>query len=364
MSQSGLRKRVLIMAGGTGGHVFPGLSAAAALREQGFTVAWLGTPQGIEARLVPANGIELHTLDIAGVRGQGVRRLLAAPVKLARAIFMAWRFLRQWRPDFVLGMGGFVAGPGGVAAWLSRTPLFIHEQNAIPGFTNRQLARFSRHVFQAFPGAFSGADVSTVGNPVRRSICELPDPEQRMQDREGAVRVLVLGGSQGAVALNEKLPGLLQGLAREVPLDIRHQAGGKNLAAAQQAYASVGLDADIEPFIDDMSEAYGWADLVICRAGALTVSELAAAGVASVLVPFPFAVDDHQTHNAQFLVQQGAALLIPQASLTDATVQERVLPLIKQRDALLAMAKAARQSAQPEATALLINHCLKEVQHG
>lgn len=364
MSQPLLRKRVLIMAGGTGGHVFPGLAAATLLRERGFTVAWLGTPQGIESRLVPANGIDLHTLDIAGVRGQGARRLMAAPFKLARAILAAWQLLRQWRPDFVLGMGGFVAGPGGVAAWLSRTPLFIHEQNAIPGFTNRQLARFARHVFQAFPGAFSGADVTTVGNPVRQSICELPEPASRMQDRQGPVRILILGGSQGAVALNEKLPGLLSGLSQQVALTIRHQAGGKNLEAAQQAYAARQLDVDIVSFIDDMSEAYAWADLVICRAGALTVSELAAAGVASILVPFPFAVDDHQTHNAQFLVGQGAALLIPQSLLTDATLQERVLPLLKQREKLLAMAVAARQAAQPEATELLINYCLKEVQHG
>lgn len=364
MSQAPMRDRVLVMAGGTGGHVFPGLAAADELRARGYDVAWLGTSQGIESRLVPEHGIAFHVLDIAGVRGQGVQRLVTAPFKLAKAVFEAWRFIRCWQPDFVLGMGGFVAGPGGLAAWLAGKPLFIHEQNAIPGYTNKQLSRFAKYVFQAFPGAFTGAKVSTVGNPVRRSICELPAPEARYAERDSVVRVLVLGGSQGAVALNEKLPASLKALAEDVELDIRHQAGGKNMTPAQQSYSHAGLNAEVIPFIDDMAAAYGWADLVICRSGALTVSELAAAGVASVLVPYPFAVDDHQTRNAAYLVDAGAALLLPQQDMAPEKVRKSLTPLLKDRQQLLSMAKAARQLARTDATEQLVNQCLKEIQRG
>ncbi|MGH8561955.1 MAG: undecaprenyldiphospho-muramoylpentapeptide beta-N-acetylglucosaminyltransferase, partial [Nevskiales bacterium] len=293
------------MAGGTGGHVFPALAVAERLRELGHRVVWMGTQAGLEARVVPAHGLPIEWITIAGVRGKGLLTLLLAPLELLRALLQAIGILRRYRPQVVIGLGGFVAGPGGFAAWLLGRPLIIHEQNAIAGLTNRLLARLARRVLEAFPDTFpvSGKRL-TVGNPVRPEIAALPPPEQRLAGRSGAVRMLVLGGSLGALALNRGVPQALALLPPELRPDVRHQAG-RTLDEANKAYAAAGLDIQPEAFIEDMAAAYAWADLLVCRAGALTVAELAAAGLPALLIPFPHAVDDHQSANAHYLVSAG-----------------------------------------------------------
>lgn len=352
-------KSVVVMAGGTGGHVFPALAVAEALREKGVRIHWLGTRAGIEAELVPARGFDITYLDVSGVRGQGMARLLLAPFKIARAIFLAMRTLRAVQADCVIGLGGYVTGPGGVAAWLTGRPLIIHEQNAVAGFTNRQLSHMATRVLEAFPGAFPASEkVQCVGNPVRAEIAALPVPEQRFSGRESALRVLVMGGSQGAVALNELVPEALSIVARQVPVEIRHQAGKKNTEKAVARYREVGISAEVLPFIDDMAATYGWADMVVCRSGALTVSELAAAGVGSVLIPYPHAVDDHQTANGHYLSDAGGALLFSQGGLTAKGLAGELLPLMN-RDALLQMARKARAKAQPESTGTVVAACLR-----
>jgi UDP-N-acetylglucosamine--N-acetylmuramyl-(pentapeptide) pyrophosphoryl-undecaprenol N-acetylglucosamine transferase len=308
---------ILVMAGGTGGHVFPGLALAAALRERGCRVAWLGTSHGIEARLVPEAGIELHTLPIAGLRGKALASRLLAPWRLGISLWAALVVMIRLRPQVVVGFGGFATGPGGLMASALGRTLLVHEQNAVAGLTNRWLAKVADRVFCAFPGSFSDRVAATViGNPVRREIAELPAPEKRWALRSGPLRVLVLGGSLGARTLNRVVPAALALLPHEQRPRIRHQAGDRTLDLALAAYESAGIDAEITAFIDDMAEAYGWADLVICRAGALTVSEVAAAGLPAVFVPYPHAVDDHQTANAGFLVRTGAAWSVADADLT------------------------------------------------
>lgn len=352
-------KSVVVMAGGTGGHVFPALAVAESLRARGVRIHWLGTRAGIEAELVPARQFDITYLEVSGVRGQGLSRLLLAPFKIVRAVIAAMRVLRAVDADCVIGLGGYVTGPGGVAARLLGKPLLIHEQNAVAGFTNRQLSRMATRVLEAFPGAFPVSEkVVCVGNPVRPEIAALPEPEQRFAGREGSLRVLVMGGSQGAVALNELVPAALAILATQVDLDIRHQAGKKNTEKAVARYRDVGVKAEILPFINDMAGIYGWADLVICRSGALTVSELAAAGVGSVLIPYPFAVDDHQTANARYLSDAGAALLFSQQELTAEKLAGALKPLMN-RQALLEMAVKARAKAQPESTDTVVAACLR-----
>lgn len=349
---------ILIMAGGTGGHVFPALALARALRARSWQVIWLGTRRGLEARVVPAEQIPIEWLSISGLRGKGALAWLLAPLRLARALFEALRVMRRHRPAVVIGLGGFVSGPGGVAAWLTRRPLLIHEQNAIAGFTNRCLARLARQVLAAFPDAFGSGVVSTViGNPVREEISALPSPATRFAARSGPIRVLVVGGSQGATRLNTVVPHALARVAGELALEVRHQSGERWLDAAQRSYGEAQIRARVTAFIDDMAEAYGWADLVICRAGALTVSELAAAGVGAVLVPFPAAVDDHQTHNAAHLVREGAAWMIADRELTAERLGSALLELCRGRGRLIAMAERARLLARPQATAELVAAC-------
>jgi UDP-N-acetylglucosamine--N-acetylmuramyl-(pentapeptide) pyrophosphoryl-undecaprenol N-acetylglucosamine transferase len=349
-------ERVLVMAGGTGGHVFPALATARQLQSDGVEVRWLGTRAGIEARIVPAAGIDITYLDIAGVRGQGLKRLLLAPLKISAGVLQTMRLIRQFKPDFVIGMGGFVTGPGGVAAWLSGVPLFIHEQNAIAGFTNRLLSRLARHVYQAFPGAFPDTHATTVGNPVRVDIASIPAPEQRFAGREGPVRLLVVGGSQGAVALNQLLPQAFALLDHSM-YEIVHQTGQKDRDATLSRYEQSGVRADVRAFIDDMAASYAWADAVICRSGALTVSEIAAAGIGSLLVPYPFAVDDHQTLNAEFLVKGGAARILQQKALTPALLADDIRTHFSDRARLMSMAANARRLAKPESTVDLVNAC-------
>ena len=342
---------VMIMAGGTGGHVFPALSVAAELARRDVPVVWLGTRRGIEARLVPQAGLPIEWVDVAGLRGKGLVTRVMAPLHILRALWQALRVLRRVRPRAVLGMGGFAAGPGGLAAWLLRIPLVIHEQNSTAGMTNRVLARVADEVLCAFDGAFSSrVGVRVVGNPVRRELFALPAPAVRYRNGD-ALRLLVLGGSQGARALNACVPQALALLSAGTAVEVRHQAGRATLDAAQQAYREVSVTARVEAFIDDMAGAYRWAQLLVCRAGALTVAELAAAGLPAILVPFPSAVDDHQTGNARALVDAGAAVLLPESELTPATLAAQLAALAADRPRLQAMAEAARGLARPDAAA-------------
>lgn len=350
---------ILIMAGGTGGHVFPALAVARELRGRNQEVVWLGTRRGIEAELIPAEGIPLEATRVAGLRGKGLLAWALAPAKLVLAVYDALRILMRRRPKVVLGMGGFASGPGGVAAWLLGKPLIIHEQNSVAGLTNRLLAELAREVLEAFPGSFS-ARVPTrlVGNPVRPDIAALLEPAERLANRSGTLRVLVLGGSQGARVLNETVPRAVALLADERRPRIRHQAGKDALDMTRALYAELGIEAEIESFIDDVAGAYGWADMVICRAGALTISELAAAGLGAILIPYPSAVDDHQTRNAAYLVEADAAVLMPQADLTPARLAAELTCCIDDRELVRQRAIRARALARPDATRAVVERCL------
>lgn len=351
--------KMLVMAGGTGGHVFPALAVAKALREQGVDVLWMGTRNGFEARAVPAAGFDIEWIDVAGVRGKGWRSMLAAPLRILRAVWQAQRIIRAFQPRLVLGMGGYAAGPGGLAAGLLRVPLVIHEQNAAPGTTNKLLSRMATQVLQAYPSAFASLPrARTVGNPVRAELSALAQPDERGTGTHEPLRILILGGSGGALSLNRTVPAALAGLTGRV--HIRHQAG-RTLAAAQQAWDEADV-ADPEAvalsaFIDDMAEALSWADVLICRAGALTLAELAMVGVGSILVPFPHAIDDHQTRNAEHLVAAGAAMLMPEAQLSATGLREQVESLLADRARLQDMARAARQCAHPLATTQIADVC-------
>jgi UDP-N-acetylglucosamine--N-acetylmuramyl-(pentapeptide) pyrophosphoryl-undecaprenol N-acetylglucosamine transferase len=351
---------ILIMAGGTGGHVFPALAVARVLMERDRQVVWLGTHKGLESRLVPEAGIPLEYIRVSGLRRKGLLSWLLAPFKVAIALWDALRVVRSRRPSVVLGMGGFASGPGGLAAWILRRPLVIHEQNAAPGLTNRLLAGLAREVLQAFPGSFSSHIAArTIGNPVRQEIFSLPSPQDRLAGRTGPLRILVLGGSQGALALNQVVPAAIAMLPADAEVEIWHQSGAATLEAALDAYSEHQLTARVDSFIDDMNEAYGWADMVVCRSGALTVSELAAAGLGSVLVPYPSAVDDHQTLNAEFLVEAGAAVLIQQADLTPAALSKEIYRCASERQLVVERAVHAHSLARPLATEELANICLE-----
>jgi UDP-N-acetylglucosamine--N-acetylmuramyl-(pentapeptide) pyrophosphoryl-undecaprenol N-acetylglucosamine transferase len=348
---------VLIMAGGTGGHVFPALAVADELRARGVPVVWLGTKAGIESRLVPQAGYPIEWMSITGLRGKNTLTLLLAPVRIVMACWQALRVLLRRRPCAVLGMGGFASGPGGLMAWLIRKPLLVHEQNAIAGMTNKILSRFASVVLQAFPGVFKNA--KTTGNPVRQSICELTAPSERFarRDVKNKLRLLVIGGSLGAVKLNEIIPQSLATIAVADRPEVIHQTGVKNIDAARDLYRSTDVDAKVEAFIDDMPAAYEWADLVICRSGAMTVFELAAAGVASVLVPYPYAVDDHQTGNARYLESAGAAIVRQQDELTTDWLVAVINDFSANRNKLLEMAVAARKLAIPGSAKTIADEC-------
>jgi len=353
--------RVMIMAGGTGGHVFPALAVAEELRARGCEVSWLGTPDSFESRTVPQHDIPLDTIAAHRLRGQGLLGKLLAPLHLLRAMLQAGRVLRSRRPNVLLGMGGFASGPGGLVGRLLRLPLVIHEQNTVPGLTNRWLARIATLTLQAFPGSFpESANARVCGNPVRAEIVALPDPQQRRQARaDTPLRLLVVGGSLGAQALNELLPQALALLPAAQRPQVLHQAGRGKYQATLQHYAEAGVEAEVREFLDDMPAAYSQADLVVCRSGALTVSELAAVGVAALLVPFPHAVDDHQTRNAQFLVDAGAARLIQQRELDPQRLAAVIEELCGSPRTLLQMAVAARAQARPDATSCVADACLE-----
>ena len=355
--QSSKIKTVMVMAAGTGGHVFPALAVAEKLREQGIDVHWLATSAGMEHRLVGAKNIPLHPIDIQGLRGNGIKRLVLAPFKILRATFAAMRLMRSLKIDAVIGFGGYVAGPGGLAARLLGLPLVVHEQNAIAGFTNTQLARIASLVLQAFPDTFpDSAKIKTTGNPVRQDIANLPEPATRYDARGNSpLNIFIVGGSLGAQALNERVPEALALL--NIPLKVMHQCGQQQLEQTQQQYAAINnsqLDVQVVPFVEDMAQAYANADLMICRAGALTVTEVATAGVAAVFVPLPSAVDDHQTANARYLAGHDAAIICPQASLTAQSLSAALKPMMS-RATLKDMAVKAQQQAQPHATQQVVD---------
>jgi len=354
-----MNRVALIMAGGTGGHVFPALATARVLRGRGYDIVWLGTRRGIESRLVPAAGIPVEWLSVSGLRGKGWATLLAAPFRLLLALSQALAAVRRHRPSVVLGAGGFVSGPGGVAAWLLRRPLVVHEQNAVAGLTNRVLARLADRVLEGFPGSFGrGVRAEHVGNPVRAEIAAVPPPERRYAARTGRVRLLVFGGSQGSARLNAVVPAAVAQLPAALRPEVLHQTGQASFDETVAAYRSRGIEADVRPFIEDMAGAYGWADLAVCRSGALTVAELSAAGVGAVLVPFPAAVDDHQTRNAEFAVRAGAAVLMPEAELTPVSLAAKLRELLEAgRPALDRMARAARATAITDADRRLADAC-------
>ncbi len=352
---------IMIMAGGTGGHIFPGLAVAAELARHDERVVWLGTRLGLEARLVPEHGIDIEWITIRGLRGRGWRAWLMTPLQLLAAIVQVLRAFRRRRPRVVLGLGGFVSAPGGVAAWLTRLPLIIHEQNAVAGTANRWLAPLAQRVFCAFPGAF-GADVpaEVIGNPVRSSIAALPAPDERMSGRAGQpLRVLVVGGSQGARVLNETVPKALAALAPERRPEVRHQAG-REIDSARAAYAAAGVSAaGVEAFIEDMAEAYAQADFVVARAGALTIAELEAAGIGALLVPYPYAIDDHQTRNAESFARDGAGIVIAERDLSVQRLSEELAALSADRERVLQMARAARRHALTGAAETLARACIE-----
>ena len=356
-------KHILIAAGGTGGHVYPALAVADYLREQGIKITWVGTIKGLEHRVIPAAGIPLEIISISGLRGKGLLNLLFVPLKLVLAIAQVIKIFIKVKPDAVLGMGGFVSGPCGLAAFVLRKPLYLHEQNAIPGLTNKVLRHLATTTMQAFPNSFNNKNVVALGNPIRKNISDLESPEERMSKRDDNIRLLIIGGSLGAQALNENVPQALSELSNELQANVWHQTGKNKLDTTIKIYKKLNVEAKVTEFIEDMAEAYEWADLVICRAGALTISELANAGVAAILVPYPHAVDDHQTANAAYLTNVDAAILIPQDQLIP-KLKGSLTDLIKAgRTKLIEMAKAARELSKPNATQEVAEICLG-VSHG
>ncbi len=351
-----MTRTLLVMAGGTGGHIFPGLAVADVLRDRGWNVIWLGARGGMEERLVPARGYPAVWIRFGGVRGKGWLRKLVLPAALLVAFWQSALAIFRHRPDVVLGMGGYAAFPGGMMAALLGKPLVIHEQNAVPGMANRVLAGVADRVLAAFPDAFSGrVDVIWSGNPVREDIVRLAPPEARFSGRSGPLRVFIVGGSLGARALNEIVPQALALLAvAERPL-VAHQAGAAHADELRRTYRELGVDAEVLAFIDDMASRYGEADLIISRAGATTVTELAVAGVGSILVPFPHAVDDHQTRNARYLADHGAALLMPQTELSPQSLAAMLRGLTRAK--LVEMARAARALGKPDAAQKVAAMC-------
>jgi UDP-N-acetylglucosamine--N-acetylmuramyl-(pentapeptide) pyrophosphoryl-undecaprenol N-acetylglucosamine transferase len=352
---------VLIMAGGTGGHVFPALAVADQLRTRGFDILWLGAENGMEGKLVRQYGYEIAELSVSRLRGGGLKRKLTAPFNLLRAVLQARQLIRTRQPVLAVGFGGFASGPGGLAAKLCKVPVVVHEQNAVPGLTNRLLSRLATVTLEGFQGAFGNPQACWVGNPVRPEITALDEPARRYAQHQGGLRVLVLGGSQGALVLNQDVPELLLAvLGRDI--QVRHQCGAGRTAEAAPIYQALGLEAQVSEFIDDMAEAYGWADLVICRAGALTVAEVAAAGVAAMFVPLPSAVDDHQTLNARWLSERGAALLLPQRDLGAASLAGTLKP-VAERGLLAQIAERSREQAMADSAERAATLC-EEVANG
>ena len=342
------------MAGGTGGHIYPALACAQEFRKRGYNILWLGSKSSMEESLVPQHGFALKTIAIKGVRGKGLMGLLLAPFRILQALIQSLVVLHRFKPSVVLGMGGFVAGPGGVAAKILGVPLVIHEQNAIAGTTNKLLAKLANRVLQAFSGVLPKGH--TVGNPVRSNILKR---EKKVNDviAVKSLKLLVVGGSLGAQYINQLMPKFIDSWDDKVELDVWHQTGNRNIDEIQKAYAELDVDAKVSAYIEDMDEAYHWADLVLCRAGAMTVSELAIVGLPSILVPYPYAIDDHQTANAMCLVNAGAAKILPQKQLTMTELSRLLNELLEDDQILIKMGLAAGQVAYPEATSSVVDEC-------
>ncbi len=352
--------KVMIMAGGTGGHVYPALALAAELARRGQQIEWLGTPRGIENRLVPEAGYPLHHIQVSGVRGKSWTEKLAAPIRILRSVGQAWSHLRRLSPDLAVGFGGFASGPGGMACKLSGVPLVIHEQNAVAGTTNRLLAKMARRCLSAFPNVIAQGEL--VGNPVRPEILNLPSPWIRYQARSSEINVLVLGGSLGALAINQAMPEAVAGMSNPATISIRHQCGERWVQETNSGYASRGIEADVVSYISDMAEAYAWADIVVCRAGAMTVSEVASAGVAAIFIPLPGAIDDHQTANAKWLADEDAAWLVPQTTDCAQHIRTLLEEASLNRSLLIEKAEAARRLSHPDAVLKMADVCM-EVRH-
>ena len=356
-----MRGNVLIMAGGTGGHVFPALACAREFQARGYAVHWLGTPRGIENELVPQAGLPLHLINVSGLRGKSKLALLKAPFQLLRSLLQARRIVRELHPVCVLGMGGYVTGPGGLAARLAGVPLIIHEQNAVAGTANRLLSRIANRICEAFPNTFAATDKRrTTGNPVREELF-LETPREPLAGRK--LKLLVLGGSLGAEPLNKLLPAALEKIPADLRPQVFHQAGKQHADITAERYRDAAVEAEVAPFIKDMARAYGWADLVVCRAGALTVSELAAAGLPSFLVPLPHAIDDHQCRNAEYLAKEGAAVLLPQHATDADTLAAQLTEVLMHPEKLNVMGATARRLAKPDATRTVVDIC-QEVMRG
>lgn len=349
-----MKKRILIMAAGTGGHVFPALAVAKALQAQDIEVAWLGTKKGLENKLLAQTQIPLHQIIVSGVRGHGLRRLLFSPINITRAFIQSMMIIKKFNPDVVLGMGGYVCGPAGIASWLLRKKLVIHEQNAVPGVTNKLLVRFANHVLTGFPNVLQSAKTEYVGNPIRREIADIEPPEARFSTHSGPIKLLVFGGSLGAQSFNEVMPKALSLLPKSLAIDVWHQSGEKGLVIAQKNYRENAISAKITAFIDDMRAAYQWADLVICRSGALTVSEIAAVGLAAIFIPYPFHKDEQQAYNARFLVNAKAAIMVKQAEFIPENIAKLLEKIAGKRDDLLTMAKKGRALREAGATEKIV----------
>ncbi len=358
-----MSKTILLMAGGTGGHIFPALAVGKLLQQQGWKLHWLGSEGKMEADIVPQHGIEIILLPVKGLRGKGFVSLLKAPFSIVSNVMAAKKIIQKVKPDVVLGMGGFASGPGGLAAKLCGVPVVIHEQNAVAGMTNKLLHKVSRYTLQAYPGAFkNNKKVVTTGNPVRNDFLQIPLASERLTESAGKINLLVVGGSLGAQVFNEKIPATLNVVNNGLYIDVKHQSGRGKSAEVQTAYAACTNERvtfEITEFIEDMAKAYTWADLVICRAGALTVAEVAMAGVCAIFVPFPHAVDDHQTHNARYLADQGAAVIIQQHDLKESRLAEQITALANNKKHLIELAEKARGLALPDATKTVAQYCIK-----
>ena len=352
-------KNILIMAGGTGGHVYPAIAVAEHLKLKGFKLFWLGTNHGLEKKIVPNHGYPLFKISIVPIRGKGFLRLLSAPFLFIVSLFQALIIIVKIRPVVVLGMGGFVSGPGGIAAWLMHIPLLIHEQNSIAGLTNRLLAPFAFSIMTAFPKVFKKSNkVIVTGNPTREDIREIPEPEKRYVNRDSKLlKVLVLGGSLGAKKLNEIIPETLRDFDSNYIVRVKHQCGERHYASTQKKYKNYNICAEVFPFIEDLVSAYIWADIVICRAGASTISELTACGIASILIPFPFAVDGHQTKNAEYLTINGAAVLVEEEQLNTNQLKQILLIFFNTPELLIQMAIKARKLSTLDAADSVAKLC-------
>ena len=355
---------IVVMAGGTGGHIFPAMAVAKILETNNCPVTWIGAPNSMESRLVPQHGVAIRYVEIQALRGKGLTTKLLFPLRLLKAIYQAKKIVNEIQPAAVLGMGGFVTGPGGIAAWIARKPLLVHEQNAVAGMTNTYLAKVAKHVYEAFPNSFKTVDKAIeVGNPIRADIKQLHSQVKSKFSQERALRLLIIGGSLGALVLNETVPQAVANLYNSYNIQkdnivIRHQAGKTTYQHAVNAYVAAGVDAEVSEFIDDMAAAYSWADIIICRAGALTVSEVSAAGLPAIFVPFPHAVDDHQRKNAEVLVSNNAAKMILQKELTAEKLALDIFDLIKNDEQLSEMSKNAKALAKLDAANIIAEQCL------